>query len=59
MTIAILIIVQNNNASLELLVDATVAPIPSPKINRAPNNGMNILGVIITCPILKGLNFIY
>jgi hypothetical protein len=51
-------IMQINKANLELLAEATVTPIPNPKINKAPINANNILGVIVTCPIFSGFNFI-
>ncbi|GAA0728348.1 hypothetical protein GCM10009430_37420 [Aquimarina litoralis] len=53
-----LISVQMNSANLELFDEGTVAPIPIPKIKRAPNVDINILGVIITDPTFKDFNFI-
>jgi hypothetical protein len=57
-TIAILIIEQTNKAHFVLFGEATVTPIPIPKIKKAPKNAMNILGVITNFPIFKGFNFI-
>lgn len=56
-TTTIAIIPQNTSGSFEIFLEAIVAPIPKPKINRAPTTNSNCFGFMVMLAILIGLLF--